>query len=82
MAQVGAFAQKRQRLDEVITFFGVDVEGIQTRHDDAIVISMTITNYDVKKILVYNGSFVGILFYDAFCKINLPTDQLWKFNSP
>ena len=72
---------KKQRSDGVISFFNVNAEGVQTPHDDAIVVSMTIANYDVKRILVDNGSSVDILFYDAFSKMNLPVNLLRKTNS-
>lgn len=38
-------------------------------------------NYDVKYILVNNGSLANILFYGAFHKINLLNDQLQKINA-
>lgn len=43
---------------------------------DVVVISITITNFDVKKNLVDNGSFINILFYNNFCRMNLPKDCL------
>ena len=49
-AQVDAPIPKRQRLDETISFFDIDVEGIQTSHDDTVAISMTIANYNIKRI--------------------------------
>ena len=44
----GGEPTKRLRPDDVITFTEDDVRGIQTPHDDAVVVSTTITNYDVK----------------------------------
>lgn len=49
-------------------------------HDYAIVISMTITNFNVKIILINNGSSIDILFHDAFYRMNLPKDRLRKIN--
>ena len=43
-----------------------DLRKIWIPHDDPIVISLTIMNYDAKRILVDNGSLADILFYDAF----------------
>ena len=65
---------KDRRLKNIF-FSKNDVKEIQTPHNDTIVIFMTIAKYDVKKILVDNGSSVDVLFYDTFSKLNL-TDQL------
>ena len=62
---------KRWKSD-AITFTDKDARGIQTFHDDAVVISLIIANYDVKRVLVDNGSSANMLFYEAFQKMNLP----------
>ena len=60
---------------KMLFFFKNDLKGIQTPHNDAVVVSMIIAKYDVKRVLVDNKSSTDILFYDAFLKINL-TGQL------
>ncbi|KAK6117276.1 hypothetical protein DH2020_048987 [Rehmannia glutinosa] len=57
---------KRPQTDESIRFTDEDLEGILTPHDDPMVVSLTIANYEVKRVLVDNGSSIDILFYDAF----------------
>lgn len=52
----------------------MQAKSVKIPHDDDVVISMTIANYDVKENLVDTESFVDILFYDAFCKMNLSKD--------
>ena len=42
---------------------------------------MTIANYDVKRILIDNESFIDVLFYDALSKINL-LNNLRQVGSP
>lgn len=59
-------SSKRQRGDNVSSFFDDDLIRIQTPYDDAIIVSMAITNYDVKRVLFDNGSFINILFCDTF----------------
>ena len=39
---------KYQWEDDAIIFFEEDLRGVQTPHNDAVVVSMTITNYDIK----------------------------------
>ena len=68
--------------NDVVSFSSDDVVRVQTPHNDTIVISMTIANYNVKKILVDNESFINILFYDVFQKMKLPKDRLKQGNAP
>ena len=46
-----------------------------------MVISLTIANFDVKHILIDNGSFVDVLFYNAFIRIDLNSELLMKRNT-
>ena len=62
-------SMKRPRQDDVIIFTDEDARRIQTPHDDAVVVSAIIANYDVKKILVDNGSSTNVLFYSTFFRM-------------
>lgn len=62
----------------IFTFSNKDVKGVQISYNDAVVVSMTVTKDDVKIILVDNGSFTNILFYDTFLKMKLSLDRLKK----
>ncbi|KAK3021706.1 hypothetical protein RJ639_046556 [Escallonia herrerae] len=42
----------------------------------------TAGNFDVKRVLIDNGSSAEILFHDAFKKRNIPTDRLRKMDTP
>ena len=67
----------------IILFFfsDDDVTGVQTPHNDAIIIFMIIAKYDVKRILMDNESSADVLFYGIFQKINL-ADQLKQVGTP
>ena len=39
-------------------------------HDDALVVSMIIADYEVGRVLIDGGSFDDALFWDAYEKIN------------
>ncbi|KAK3028441.1 hypothetical protein RJ639_039033 [Escallonia herrerae] len=65
-----------------ITFSDEDSNDIKTPHDDPLVIAIKAGNFDVKRVLIDNGSFAEILFYDAFKKMNIPTDRLRKMETP
>lgn len=55
---------------QVISLSDKDSEGISDPHEDALVISIEV-NYDVKRILVDNNSYVDILYYHAYQRMNL-----------
>ena len=52
--------------EQTITFTDEDAERIHHPHDDAIVITLLITNYTTRRVLVDNGSLANILYYQAF----------------
>ncbi|KAK3007892.1 hypothetical protein RJ639_015233 [Escallonia herrerae] len=57
-------------------------EDIKTPHNDPLVITIKAGNFDVKRVLIDNGSFAEILFHYAFKKMNIPTDRLRKMDTP
>ncbi|KAK3020180.1 hypothetical protein RJ639_046988 [Escallonia herrerae] len=65
-----------------ITFSDEDSKDIQTPHDDPLVIIVRAGNFDIKRVLIDNGSSAEVLFYDAFKKMNIPTDRLRKMDTP
>ena len=73
---------KRQRSKEAITFSEEDTNGVQFLYNDVIVVSLNVANYDVRRILVDNGSSADTLFYDAFSKIKISLDWLGRLDSP
>ncbi|KAK3018121.1 hypothetical protein RJ639_004580 [Escallonia herrerae] len=54
---------------------------VKTRHDDPLVITIKAGNFDVKHVLVDNGSSVEVLFYYAFKKMNISTVRLRKMDT-
>ncbi|KAK2997598.1 hypothetical protein RJ639_025620 [Escallonia herrerae] len=65
-----------------ITFSDEDSKDLQTPHDDPLVITVRAGNFDEKRVLIDNGSSAEILFFDAFKKMNIPTDRLRKMDTP
>ncbi|KAI3465163.1 hypothetical protein Pfo_021826 [Paulownia fortunei] len=54
----------------------------EQQHNDALVISTTLSNFWVKKILVDSGSSANIIFYNAFLKFDIDNAQLSPVNTP
>ena len=57
--------------NDVISFFDADITRVLTPHNDVVIISMTIANYNVKKILIDNKNSIDVLFYNAFERMKL-----------
>lgn len=58
---------KVQRVDDCcITFIEVETRRVAHPHDDALVISLCVSNMTICRILVDNGSTVNIIFKEAF----------------
>ena len=65
-----------------ITFTNEDLRSLPLPHVDALVISATIANFNVQRILVDNRSSADILFISAFDKIKIGRDRLHQFHTP
>ncbi|XP_020703370.1 uncharacterized protein LOC110114732 [Dendrobium catenatum] len=69
---------KKLHVDHSIIFKESDLEGIKTPHQDPLVISAGIGDpcYNIKRILVDNGSSVDVLFYSTFLNMGLSREKL------
>ncbi|GFZ01916.1 hypothetical protein Acr_15g0005250 [Actinidia rufa] len=65
-----------------ITFSNDDLRGLHLPHDDALVVSVVIANFNVQRILIDSGSSADILFISAFEKMKIGLDKLHPFHTP
>ncbi|GFY93182.1 hypothetical protein Acr_08g0015780 [Actinidia rufa] len=65
-----------------ITFSNDDLRGLHLPHDDALVVSAVIANFNVQRILIDSGSSADILFISAFEKMKIELDKLHPFHTP
>ena len=80
----GSHEPKRARLDRplVMGFSDEDKIGTIQPHDDALVIIFLIGGYDVKRLMVDQGSVAEIMYPDLFKGLNLRTEDLTPYSSP
>ncbi|KAK3033701.1 hypothetical protein RJ639_033925 [Escallonia herrerae] len=74
--------KQKTTLVPTISFSEDEIGDIKTPHDDPLVVTLRVGNFDVKRILVDNGSSAEVLFYEAFPKMNIPSDRLRKMDTP
>ena len=61
----------RMEIRLVLSFSDEDKVGIIQPHDDALVVTLRIGGYDVKRVLVDQGSGVEIMYPNLYKGINL-----------
>ncbi|XP_073152672.1 uncharacterized protein [Henckelia pumila] len=70
------------KLSKEMTFTESDSEYPLVEHNDALVVSATISNFWVKKMLVDSGSSADIIFLNAFVKMGIDNAQLTPISTP
>ena len=77
---------KRSRLEDglgdAIIFTEQDTEGVQAPHNNAVVVTANIADYNVHCVFIDNESSINILYYSVFSQIKFTPDQLSRFDTP
>ena len=69
-------------IQPTLSFSNEDKVGTIQPHDDALVITLSIGGYDVKRVMVNQGSGVEIMYPDLYKGLNLRPKDLTIYNSP
>ncbi|XP_050254004.1 uncharacterized protein LOC126700064 [Quercus robur] len=75
---------KRARMEArpALSFSDEDKVGTIQPHDDALVITLRIEGYDVKRVMVDQGSGVEIMYPDLYKGLNLKPEDLTAYDLP
>ena len=75
---------KKARVERplVMGFSDEDKIGTIQSHDDALVIILQIGGYDVKRVMVDQGSTAEIMYPNLYKGLNLKTEDLMPYSSP
>ena len=66
----------------IIGFSEEDARRLHHPHDDALVVSLRVEDYNMHWVLVDNGSSVDILYYPAFQQMRIDKERLIPTNAP
>ena len=66
----------------VLSFSNEDKLGTLQPHDDALVVTLRIDGYDVKKVMIDQGNAVEIMYPDLYKGLGLKPENLTAYNSP
>ena len=72
----------RVELPLVMGFSNEDKIEIIQPHDDALVITLRIEGYVVKKVMLDQGSVAKIMYPDLYKELNLKVEDLTSYSSP
>ncbi|XP_075663335.1 uncharacterized protein LOC142632902 [Castanea sativa] len=66
----------------VMSFSDEDKAGTLQPHDDALVVTLWIEGYDVRRVLVNQGNEVEIMYLDLYKGLGLKLGDLTNYDSP
>ncbi|KAK2996438.1 hypothetical protein RJ639_025575 [Escallonia herrerae] len=73
---------KRTKASISLEFNDADLDGVSLSHDDALVITLRIDAFQVKRILVDTRSSADIIFEDEFNQMGISDDRVKPISSP
>ena len=77
----GSVPKIARRESPIIGFSEDDARRLHHPHDDAVVVSLRVGDYNVHRMLVDNGSSVDILYYPAFHQMGINRARLTPTNA-
>ena len=66
----------------MLSFSDADKHGTIQPHDDALVVTLRIGGYDVKRVMVDQGSAAEIMYPDLFKGLGLKPEDLTTYSTP
>ena len=65
-----------------LSFSEEDKIGTTQSHDNALLITLRIGDYDVKRVMVDGGSVAKVMYLDLYKRLNLKLKDLTPYSSP
>ena len=78
----GPTHKKRRWEDECIGFMGKDLMDIVQPHEDALVVTLRIGGFDVKRVMIDQENGAEIMYPDLYEGLGLIPEDLTEYNSP
>ena len=78
----GLVHKKSRWEDESIDFTGIDLRDTIQHHENALVVTLWIEGFDVKRVMIDQGGGVEIMYLDLYEGLGLTPEDLTKYNSP
>ena len=78
----GTVPKIARREGPIIGFLEENARRLHHPHDDVLIVSMRVGDYDMHRVLVDNGSSADILYYPAFQQMRIDKERLIPTNAP
>ncbi|XP_050255148.1 uncharacterized protein LOC126701048 [Quercus robur] len=72
----------KKKASPVLGFSDEDKIGTIQPHNDALAVTLRIGGYDVKRVLVDQGSAVEVMYHNLYKGLNLKLEDLSTYDSP
>ena len=72
----------KTNIPRMLSFSDADKQGTIQPHDDALVVTLRIGGYDIKRVMVNQGSAAEIMYPDLFKGLGLKPEDLTTYSSP
>ena len=72
----------KKRIPSVLGFSDEDKLGTIKPYDDALVVTLRISGYDVRRVMIDQGSAAEIMYHDLFKGLKLKPKNLTAYSSP
>ena len=76
------FKHRKNEARPILSFSDDDKVGMVQPYDDALVVTLCIGRYDVRRVLVDQGSRVEIMYLDLYKGLNLKPENLVSYDFP
>ncbi|XP_030969583.1 uncharacterized protein LOC115989844 [Quercus lobata] len=77
-----ALKKTKRRVPLILGFSDEDLIGTIQPHEDALVVTLRIGGYDVRRVMVDQGSAVDVMYPDLYKGLGLKQEDLTVYNSP
>ena len=67
---------------DALTFSADDIQDLHYSHNDPLVVTLTIADFTVKRVLIDTGSSSDIMFASAFDQLGISRDRLRPVTTP
>uniref|UniRef100_A0A2N9G0X2 RNA-directed DNA polymerase n=1 Tax=Fagus sylvatica TaxID=28930 RepID=A0A2N9G0X2_FAGSY len=76
------YSVRAGNMEQAISFSDDDLRDVQLPHNDPLVVTLRIGNYDVQRVLIDQGSFAEVMYQDLYGKLGLGEAELTDFTTP
>ena len=77
----GSVSKIARRESPIIRFSEEDARRLHHPHEDALVVSIRVEDYNMHRLLIDNGSSADILYYSAFQQMGIDRERLISMNA-